>query len=222
MQHLSLPWTESWTIQPQQHYAVSCRNRIRRCEDELPRHQDRNKWWGLRNTVMTFLVPQNTVNFLISPGLFKFQGRLCSMEWAGHYQTYIILPLHYCGTMAKLQTECHSIMGLFPEIYLIPKMPNQECGPPSLLVNGHCMTCQLVPSSHEAHRSPLPGVQAKKSQKIPPLPNKPLWHAHNPLYPFTFNIQDVKLHSENYMDIFNKIFSVWQMCKVIQMDNFTD
>jgi hypothetical protein len=152
-------------------------------------HQDRNKWWGLRNTVMTLQVPQKTGNFLISPGLFKFQQRLCSMEWAGHYQTYIILPLHYCGTtggtMAKLQTECPSIMGLFPEIYLIPKMPNQVCSPPSLLVNGHCMTRQLVRSSHEAHRSLLPGVQAKKAQKIPPLPNKPIWHAHNPLHPFT-------------------------------------
>jgi len=43
-------------------------------------HQDRDKWWGLRNKVMTFLVPQNAGNFLISPALFKFQERFCSME----------------------------------------------------------------------------------------------------------------------------------------------
>ena len=34
------------------------------------------------------------------------------MELAGHYQTYIILPLNYCGTLGgvttKVQTECPS------------------------------------------------------------------------------------------------------------------
>lgn len=161
------------------------------------RHQDRDKWWGFRNTAMTFLVPQNAGNFLISPALFKFQESLCSMEWAGHYQTYIIPPLHYCGTaggtMAKLQTERPSITGPFPEIYLIPKMSNQVRGPPSLLVNGHCMTCQLVPSSHEAHRSPLPGVQAKTAWKIPPLPKTHLHDMHTTkftLLPLTHNMSN--------------------------------
>jgi len=64
--------------------------------------------------------------------------------------------------MAKLQIECPGSR-VPSQIYLIPKMSNQVCSPPSLLVNGDCMTCQLVPSSHEAHCSPLPGAEAKKA-----------------------------------------------------------
>lgn len=195
--HASLVPTMNWTLDHPTHCCHYTTNNITmylaetesECVKMNCRHQNRDKWWGLKNKVTTFLVPQNAGNFLISPALFKFQERLCSMGWAGHYQTYIILPLI---TVVQQVVQWRSCGLDVPGIYLIPKMTNQACSPPSLLVNGHCMTCQLVPSTHEAHCSPVPGVQAKKAWKIPPLPNTPSWHGHNQLYLFTFTVQDAK------------------------------
>jgi hypothetical protein len=139
-----------------------------------------HKMQGISWSSSTIQISRKTLLYGVSWSLSDLLHTASTLLWYSRW---------YTGQATDWTSQHH---GSLPRDLSHPKMSIQVCGPPSLLVNGHCMACQLVPSCHDAHRSPLSGVQAKKAWKIPPLPNTPSWHAHHQLYLLSFNTQDVK------------------------------